>query len=560
MVAVREAGYVARALQVSHAFHTSIVAPASEALAKILSGMNIRPPSLPIISNVTGEFYPMGPGVEPEMIQLLGKQVASPVQFVKGLKTLYQAGARIFVELGPKRVLYGFVEDVLGEREGVVPLFTNHPRIGEAESVNLALCGLYAAGLGIGQAKIEARTEPAVAVRPAPKAAETAAGARGSRSARLRFRRSRSASLESRSLSVSPGTDRYVELGRLFAEFLERGMSLYSGARPAPGVESTRIFVTGASLGLPGVERVFDDSNVERILRGDQFIDAIPMSLRTAMVEKNITRLVKTGSGEGRFETIENLADVIKLAARAKDLDLCRDFGFPEDRLAALDRMTRLAIGAGIDALRDAGIPLVMRYKTTTKGTKLPDRWMLPEEMRDDTGVLFTSAFPGYDSYEEIITGYYQDRIRRERLEELSNLRASALRRGTAGSGNGRRDRPAHRRTAGGDRRESLPLRPALPVPRALHGALPVRRVHRRARPQHGDQRGLRQRNAGGRDRRRTGSGWAVAVASSSSRRTTSPPTTSWAGSARVSLPPVPPPPTKSSKRQPSRSTVGATA
>ena len=63
--------------------------------------------------------------------------------------------------------------------------------------------------------------------------------------------------------------------------------------------------------------------------------------------------------------------------------------------MPALDRVTKLAIGAGIDALRDAGIPLVMRYKTTTKGTKLPDRWMLPDEMRDDTGILFTSAFPG---------------------------------------------------------------------------------------------------------------------------------------------------------------------
>jgi acyl transferase domain-containing protein/NAD(P)-dependent dehydrogenase (short-subunit alcohol dehydrogenase family)/acyl carrier protein len=434
MAAVREAGYVARALQVSHAFHTNIVAPASEALAKILSGMTIRPPSLPIISNVTGEFYPMGPGVEPEMIQLLARQVASPVQFVKGLKSLHQAGARIFVELGPKRVLYGFVEDVLGEREGIVPLFTNHPRIGEAESVNLALCGLYAAGLGIAQAKPEAHTAPSVAVGAPPKAPQTPA-----MTAKIEERRPALAPATFREPqpalpAAAAGTDRYVEMGRLFAEFLERGMSLYSGApRPAPSGALTRIFVTGASLGLPGVDRVFDDANVERILRGDQFIDAIPMTLRTAMVEKNITRLVKTGSGEGRFETIEDLADVIKLAARAKDLDLCRDFGFPEDRLAALDRTTRLAIGAGIDALRDAGIPLVMHYKTTTKGTKLPDRWMLPEEMRDDTGVIFTSAFPGYDSYEEVITGYYRDRIRRERLEELSAFRAGALRRGTAG-------------------------------------------------------------------------------------------------------------------------------
>jgi hypothetical protein len=121
------------------------------------------------------------------------------------------------------------------------------------------------------------------------------------------------------------------------------------------------------------------------------------------------------------------------LAARARDLDLIRDFGFPEDRLTALDHVTKLAIAAGIDVLRDAGIPLVMRYKTTTKGTMLPDRWGLPEEMRDDTGVLFTSAFPGYSSFEEIISGFYRDRIRRERLEELVTLRASAVRLGGNG-------------------------------------------------------------------------------------------------------------------------------
>jgi hypothetical protein len=112
-----------------------------------------------------------------------------------------------------------------------------------------------------------------------------------------------------------------------------------------------------------------------------------------------------------------------------------RDFGFPEDRLAALDHVTRLAIAAGIEAMRDAGIPLVMRYKTTTKGTKLPDRWGLPDEMRDDTGVLFTSAFPGYNSFEEIISGFYRDRIRRERLQELMHLRARASELG--GSTNG---------------------------------------------------------------------------------------------------------------------------
>jgi len=420
MDAVRDAGYVARALQVSHAFHTKIVAPAGDSLAKILGTMNLRPPVIPIVTNVTGEFYPMGPGVVPEMINYLGRQVSSPVQFIKGLNTLYDAGARVFVEMGPKRILYGFVEDVLGQREGVVALFTNHPRIGEAASLNLALCGLYAAGLGLGQpvqksapvvetkttAVIPSPSQPLPAYRPEPALREPQRSAAGD-------------------------ADRYMELGKLFVEFMDRGFQVYSGRRTQAPVD---VCITGAALGLPGVEGVFSDSNVERILRGDVLIDKVPMELRSAMVEKNITRLVKTEGGEGRFESIESMDDVIKLAARAKEFDIVRDFGFPEDRLPALDRVTKLAIAAGIDALRDAGIPLVMRYKTTTKGTKLPDRWQLPDELRDDTGILFTSAFPGYDAYCQIITDFYKDRGRRERLEELNNLRALALRSGT---GNG---------------------------------------------------------------------------------------------------------------------------
>ena len=61
----------------------------------------------------------------------------------------------------------------------------------------------------------------------------------------------------------------------------------------------------------------------------------------------------------------------------------------------ALDITTQLAMAAGLDALREAGIPLVQTYKKTSKGTYLPERWLLPEALRDETGVIFASAFPG---------------------------------------------------------------------------------------------------------------------------------------------------------------------
>ena len=141
------------------------------------------------------------------------------------------------------------------------------------------------------------------------------------------------------------------------------------------------------------------------------------------MIDKHITRLVKDENG-GKFETLNDVAEAIKLAGRGGALDLEHEFGVSADRCASLDRVTQLAIAVGIDALRDAGIPLVMRYKTTTKGTQLPDRWGLPDAMRDDTGVIFGSAFPGYDSFADIMSNYFSDRARREQVAGLESLRS----------------------------------------------------------------------------------------------------------------------------------------
>jgi len=411
-----QAGYEVRPLPVSHAFHTSIVAPASEPLHEMLSHLHIQPPQVPIVANVNGEFYPTGPDVVPLMTDLLAQQVASPVQFVKGLNTLYDAGARVFVEVGPKKALQGFAEEVLGERGDVVSLFTNHPKVGDIPSFNQALCGLYAAGLGRG------RTEVAVEVPAKPAVSQPAIARAGDTEPTPQ---AATAPAAFTAVASTSNGNAYNDLGRLFADALERGgWQISHGEKPAS--TDTPVAITGASLGLPGTEHIFDDSNVERILRGDQFISAIPMKLRHAMVDKRITRLVKSGEGEPRFESITDAADVIKLAGRGGAFDLESEFGVPTDHLAAFDRVTRLAIGAGIDALRDAGIPLVMRYKTTTKGTQLPDRWGLPDAMRDDTGVIFGSAFPGCDSFADIMSSYYEDRTRREQLAMLEALRLRA--------------------------------------------------------------------------------------------------------------------------------------
>ncbi|HXJ90305.1 MAG TPA: SDR family oxidoreductase [Candidatus Binatia bacterium] len=407
MQVLLEAGYEVSELPVSHAFHTSIVAPASEPLRKELERHHLESPHLPIVANVNGQFYPTGPDVVTRMLDLLSKQVASPVQFVRGLHTLYDAGARVFVEVGPKKALQGFVEDVLGERGDVLSLFTNHPKFGDIVSFNQALCGLYASGLGRGVPGVaSASATPLSSVLSAP-------------TQKPGLRAAVSENMPAGSVS-KPNGDRLTELGHFFADVLEKGWQIYqNGGAPSGRVP---VVITGAALGLPGAEHIFDDSNLARILAGDQFIDLIPTRLRKAMLEKHITRLVKSDNGGPTFETINNVADVIKLAGRGGKFDLGDEFGVSADRLGALDRTTQLAIAAGIDALRDAGIPLIMRYKTTTKATQLPDRWALPDSLRDDTGVIFASAFPGCDSFADEISRYYTDHSRREQLGLLESL------------------------------------------------------------------------------------------------------------------------------------------
>ncbi|MGV1010205.1 MAG: type I polyketide synthase, partial [Dermatophilaceae bacterium] len=438
------AGMNAMRIPVSHAFHTEIVAPASPAFITSLRRLDLRPPTLPIVANVTGEFYP--PDADTElMLDFAGRQIASPVQFVKGLQTLYDAGARVFVEVGPKKALHGFAEDVLSaHHDDVLALFTNHPKVPDDVAVNQALCGLYAAGHGFAEpapAPVVAATTSttgSAAVAPvAPGAPSLAAPAPAPVSA------SAIPAAGAPTPGGGPSDDVIRELGQLFAGVLEQGMRLYgfpgapasqtqqpepvAAARPAPGAASAPnepVVITGAALGLPGVERAFDDENVARILAGQQFITSLPRHVRERLADMNITRLVKDASGGGSFHTIDDPSEVIKLAGRTAPVDLVEQFGIDAARDEALDETTRLAVAAGFDALRDAGIPLGMQYKTTTLGTLLPDRWGLPEALREDTGIIFPSAFPGYDRFAEALEAYAVDRTRRESLLALEGVRA----------------------------------------------------------------------------------------------------------------------------------------
>ena len=74
---------------------------------------SLRPPRLPVYSNTTAGLYPESPS---EIAALLGEHLVRPVEFVAEIEAMYQAGARIFVEVGPRSVLSGLVGRILHDR------------------------------------------------------------------------------------------------------------------------------------------------------------------------------------------------------------------------------------------------------------------------------------------------------------------------------------------------------------------------------------------------------------------------------------------------------------
>ncbi|GAA2585203.1 SDR family NAD(P)-dependent oxidoreductase [Actinomadura fulvescens] len=111
--ALADRGIAAERIPVACAFHSPLVAGAAAMLRAELAGRDLRSPAFPVWSNATAAPY----GTDPvELRATLAGQVAAPVRFVEQIEAMYAAGARVFVEAGPGRVLTRLVGAILGDR------------------------------------------------------------------------------------------------------------------------------------------------------------------------------------------------------------------------------------------------------------------------------------------------------------------------------------------------------------------------------------------------------------------------------------------------------------
>ena len=106
-------GTAVRLIPVACAFHSPLVAPSQQPLAEFLSTVKMAEPSIPVYSNTTASVYPKDAGAIAE--QLVAHLVRS-VEFAGEIEAMYAAGARVFVEVGPRGVLTGLVDRTLEDR------------------------------------------------------------------------------------------------------------------------------------------------------------------------------------------------------------------------------------------------------------------------------------------------------------------------------------------------------------------------------------------------------------------------------------------------------------
>ena len=467
-----EAGVPCVQLQTSHAFHSKIVAPANEPLRNFLNSLDLSLPVIPISSNLDGGWYPnslpKGSTANQEILSKLAPQMASAVEWTKQIETMYEGGARLFVEVGPKRALALFTEQILEGKELVVTN-TNHPKVGGIASFHAALAIHALAG------RVPNFLEPddthltaefrlgVIPVNKTPKEEmesfvelDEEAKIECYRQAKESFvadivaaasgfpRRMVHGSVDLVSIGITqdqismiqstiqstvqvkdslPGTDLpgYVDWlneipGGKSAAITRFGkgssipIPVIARTNPSPAIpilspvkdslssrRTNPFVISGISLGLPGMAEVFSPDVFDRIIAGENFISELPNEMKQRLLDKNLVRIVKHSDGSAEFVPCSSFDLLPQLAGRAGKFDLAEQYGVDSKITGAMDIATSLALAAGLEALKDAGLPLVAVEQVNKSGKRLIQKWHLPPNEQNRTGVVFASCFPGLD-------------------------------------------------------------------------------------------------------------------------------------------------------------------
>ncbi|MEU1207179.1 type I polyketide synthase [Nocardia sp. NPDC005825] len=136
-------------LNVSHAFHSSMMDPMLSEFTVSAATIAATEPAIPLVSNLDGRLA--GPGYG--SAQYWSRHIRETVRFGAGLESLRELGVTTFVELGPAAGLAGFVGQ-LSTANDMLTIGTMRKRQPEVPAVLRGLASAFVAGTAVDWVKL----------------------------------------------------------------------------------------------------------------------------------------------------------------------------------------------------------------------------------------------------------------------------------------------------------------------------------------------------------------------------------------------------------------------
>ncbi|MBL1111554.1 SDR family NAD(P)-dependent oxidoreductase [Streptomyces sp. 110] len=143
-----ERGRKTRRLRVSHAFHSPRMDAMLDDFRKVVEGLSFAPPSIALVSNLTGKSAGADEVCSPEYWV---RHVREAVRFADGVRALETQGVTTFLEVGPDGVLSAMARECLTAEEAsasvVVPVLRKDRP--EPQALTTALAELHVHGVTV---------------------------------------------------------------------------------------------------------------------------------------------------------------------------------------------------------------------------------------------------------------------------------------------------------------------------------------------------------------------------------------------------------------------------
>jgi amino acid adenylation domain-containing protein len=136
-------GVSCRRLRTAYGFHSAAMEPAMPALARRLAEIELAPPRIPFLSNLTGTWIQAEQATDPGY---WAQHLRQAVRFGEGVSRLIEDPDHVFLEVGPGRTLSAMVRRQAGADRTVVAALANAGRQ-EATQLLQAVARLWLAGL-----------------------------------------------------------------------------------------------------------------------------------------------------------------------------------------------------------------------------------------------------------------------------------------------------------------------------------------------------------------------------------------------------------------------------